>query len=503
MQSSLDQFIEHAKEYTVIPVWKELVADLITPVSAFERIVGNQPGFLFESVEHGERWSRWSFIGRNPLLTIKKVNNELLIEGEIPVELDDNGQILELVRTLQRNLSAPQIENFPPMYSGLLGYLGYDTVREIEELPMPANDDLQVPDAILSVIGEVAAFDHWSQRVFLIANAIVKPHSSESEIKDSYYETKNRLDSLMFDGAKPLSEPLLDPPNLDTDLIDVHPTMSQDDYCGIVEKAKNYILAGDIFQVVLSQRFDFNLEANPFDVYRVLRQINPSPYMYFVKNEEVTLVGCSPEPLIQLRDNTITSRPIAGTRKRGLSQSEDQALASSLLEDPKELAEHIMLVDLARNDLGRISDFGTLRVDELKTLELYSHVMHLTSQVSGTLGKDFEPVDVLRAAFPAGTVSGAPKVRAMQIIDELERTKRGPYAGIVGYLDFNGNLDNAITIRTMVITPKGASVQAGAGIVADSDPIAEYNECWAKAKALIAAVKPAEEMTRVRNNERD
>ena len=503
MQSSLDQFIEHAKEYTVIPVWKELVADLITPVSAFERIVGNQPGFLFESVEHGERWSRWSFIGRNPLLTIKKVNNELLIEGEIPVQFDDNGQILELVRTLQRNLSAPQIENFPPMYSGLLGYLGYDTVREIEELPMPANDDLQVPDAILSVIGEVAAFDHWSQRVFLIANAIVKPHSSKSEIKDSYYETKNRLDSLMFDGAKPLSEPLLDPPNLDTDLIDVHPTMSQGDYCGIVEKAKNYILAGDIFQVVLSQRFDFNLEANPFDVYRVLRQINPSPYMYFVKNEEVTLVGCSPEPLIQLRDNTITSRPIAGTRKRGLSQSEDQALASSLLEDPKELAEHIMLVDLARNDLGRISDFGTLRVDELKTLELYSHVMHLTSQVSGTLGKDFEPVDVLRAAFPAGTVSGAPKVRAMQIIDELERTKRGPYAGIVGYLDFNGNLDNAITIRTMVITPKGASVQAGAGIVADSDPIAEYNECWAKAKALIAAVKPAEEMTRVRNNERD
>jgi len=503
MQSSLDQFIEHAKEYTVIPVWKELVADLITPVSAFERIVGNQPGFLFESVEHGERWSRWSFIGRNPLLTIKKVNNELLIEGEIPVQFDDNGQILELVRTLQRNLSAPQIENFPPMYSGLLGYLGYDTVREIEELPMPANDDLQVPDAILSVIGEVAAFDHWSQRVFLIANAIVKPHSSKSEIKDSYYETKNRLDSLMLDGAKPLSEPLLDPPNLDTDLIDVHPTMSQDDYCGIVEKAKNYILAGDIFQVVLSQRFDFNLEANPFDVYRVLRQINPSPYMYFVKNEEVTLVGCSPEPLIQLRDNTITSRPIAGTRKRGLSQSEDQALASSLLEDPKELAEHIMLVDLARNDLGRISDFGTLRVDELKTLELYSHVMHLTSQVSGTLGKDFEPVDVLRAAFPAGTVSGAPKVRAMQIIDELERTKRGPYAGIVGYLDFNGNLDNAITIRTMVITPKGASVQAGAGIVADSDPIAEYNECWAKAKALIAAVKPAEEMTRVRNNERD
>ena len=503
MQSSLEQFIEHAKEHTVIPVWKELVADLITPVSAFERIVGDQPGFLLESVEHGERWSRWSFIGRNPLLTIKKIDSQLLIEGKIPIEFDVNGQILESVRALQRALSAPQIENFPPMYSGLLGYLGYDTVREIEDLPTPANDDLQVPDAILSVIGEVAAFDHWSQRVFLIANAIVKPQSSESEIAESYYETKNRLDSLMLDGAKPLSEPLLDPPNLNTNSVEVKSTMSENDYCGIVEKAKDYILAGDIFQVVLSQRFDFDLEANPFDVYRVLRQINPSPYMYFVKNEEVTLVGCSPEPLIQLRDNTITSRPIAGTRKRGLTQTEDQALAHSLLEDPKELAEHIMLVDLARNDLGRISDFGTLQVEELMTLERYSHVMHLTSQVSGTLGKDFEPVDVLKAAFPAGTVSGAPKVRAMQIIDELEKTRRGPYAGIVGYLDFNGNLDNAIAIRTMVITPKGASVQAGAGIVVDSDPVAEYNECWAKAKALIAAVKPAEEMTRVRNNERD
>jgi anthranilate synthase component 1 len=276
--------------------------------------------------------------------------------------------------------------------------------------------------------------------------------------------------------------------------------MSKGDYCEIVEQAKEYILQGDIFQVVLSQRFNFDLNANPFDVYRVLRQINPSPYMYFVKNREVTLVGCSPEPLIQLRGKTVTSRPIAGTRKRGSSQAEDKALADSLKEDPKELAEHIMLVDLARNDLGRICEFGTLQVDELKTLERYSHVMHLTSQVSGKLGNAYEPIDVIKAAFPAGTVSGAPKVRAMQIIDELEKSKRGPYAGIVGYLDFNGNLDNAIAIRTMVITPQGASVQAGAGIVADSDPIAEYDECWAKAKALISAVKPAEEMTRVRNN---
>ena len=500
MQSSLEQFIEHSKEHTVIPVWRELVADLVTPVSAFERIVGNNPGFLLESVEHGERWSRWSFIGRNPLLTIRKINSELVIEGDIPLQYENDGQILEFIRTLQQKLSAPSIDNFPPMFSGLLGYLGYDTIREIEDLPTPAIDDLLVPDAILSVIGEVVAFDHWSQRVFLIVNTVIDPESTKSEITESYNDAKQRLNTLMLDGAKPLSEPLLDPPQLDEGLIEVSPTMSKGDYCEIVEQAKEYILQGDIFQVVLSQRFNFDLNANPFDVYRVLRQINPSPYMYFVKNREVTLVGCSPEPLIQLRGKTVTSRPIAGTRKRGSSQAEDKALADSLKEDPKELAEHIMLVDLARNDLGRICEFGTLQVDELKTLERYSHVMHLTSQVSGKLGNAYEPIDVIKAAFPAGTVSGAPKVRAMQIIDELEKSKRGPYAGIVGYLDFNGNLDNAIAIRTMVITPQGASVQAGAGIVADSDPIAEYDECWAKAKALISAVKPAEEMTRVRNN---
>ena len=500
MQSSVEQFIEHSKKHTVIPVWKELVADLVTPVAAFERIVGNSSGFLLESVEQGERWSRWSFVGRNPLLTIKKRNGELIVDGDIPISIGNDGQILEFVRSLQKNLSAPQIEGFPPMYSGLLGYLGYDTVREIEDLPVVPDDDLAVPDAILSVIGEVAVFDHWSQRVFLIANAIVNPESKESEILEAYQEAQERLQSLMLDGAKPLSEPLLEPPNMLAGSIDITSTMSESEYCEIVNKAKEYILAGDIFQVVLSQRFDFELEAEPFDVYRVLRQINPSPYMYFVRNEEVTLIGCSPEPLIQLRNDVVTSRPIAGTRKRGSTQAEDLALADDLLEDPKELAEHIMLVDLARNDLGKISNYGSLQVDELKTLERFSHVMHLTSQVSGKLLPGSEPIDVIKAAFPAGTVSGAPKVRAMQIIDELEKTKRGPYAGIVGYLDFNGNLDNAIAIRTMVITGSGASVQAGAGIVVDSDPLSEYKECWAKAKALIAAVKPAEEMTKTRNN---
>ena len=277
--------------------------------------------------------------------------------------------------------------------------------------------------------------------------------------------------------------------------------MDKNEFCLAVETAKEHILAGDIFQVVLSRRFDFELNADPFDVYRVLRQINPSPYMYFVRQKGVCLVGCSPEPLVQSRDGKVISRPIAGTRRRGSNEMEDRKLASELKEDPKELAEHVMLVDLARNDLGRIAEYGTLEMDEMMTLEFYSHVMHITSQVSANLADGVSPVDVLKATFPAGTVSGAPKVRAMQLIDELEKTKRGPYAGIVGYLDFSGNLDNAIAIRTMVISGNSASVQAGAGVVADSQPINEYDECWAKAKALISAVRPAEKMTMMRKND--
>ena len=498
MSSTLEEFSNLADEYTVIPVWRELVADFITPVAGFARVVGDGSGFLLESVEHGERWSRWSFIGRNPLLRIVKANGEISIEGDYLETVATDGQLLDLVENLQRELTSPSISDLPPMHSGIMGYIGYDIVREIEDLPDTPNDDLSIPDAILSVIGELAVFDHWKQRVILIANAIVPKGSDNATVQSAYLDATERLDSLVSDGARPIQEPLLTPPALVEELPEVRSTMTEGEYCAAVEIAKEHILDGDIFQVVLSQRYDFSLDADPFDVYRVLRQINPSPYMYFVRNDEVTLVGCSPEPLVQVLGDRVISRPIAGTRARGANENEDRILAAQLQEDPKELAEHVMLVDLARNDLGRVSEFGTLEIDEMMSLEYYSHVMHLTSQVSGRLASGRSPVDVLRATFPAGTVSGAPKVRAMEIIDNLEPTKRGPYAGIVGYLDFSGNVDNAIAIRTMVITKDFASIQAGAGSVADSEALSEYQECWNKAKALLSAVKPAERMTAAR-----
>jgi anthranilate synthase component 1 len=302
------------------------------------------------------------------------------------------------------------------------------------------------------------------------------------------------IERLAADGARALDEPVVDPPDDDDPLPDVRSTMGTELYCRAVEVAREHIFAGDIFQVVLSQRFDLELDADPFDVYRVLRQINPSPYMYFVRTPDVTLVGSSPEPLVQVLDERVISRPIAGTRKRGRTDEHDRRLAAELTEHPKERAEHVMLVDLARNDVGRVATFGSVHVDQLMELERYSHVMHLTSQVSGALAEGRTPVDVLRATLPAGTVSGAPKVRAMEIIDELEPTKRGPYAGVVGYLDFSGNVDVAIAIRTMVVGGGRASVQAGAGIVADSDALDEDLECRNKAAALLAAVPAARRM---------
>ncbi|HEV7688817.1 MAG TPA: chorismate-binding protein, partial [Acidimicrobiia bacterium] len=308
-----------------------------------------------------------------------------------------------------------------------------------------------------------------------------------------------RLDTLAEDGARGIEEPVVEPPDRAEAPPEVRSSMGSAAYQEAVAVAKEHILAGDVFQVVLSQRFDFELDADPFDVYRVLRQVNPSPYMYFVRHPDVTLVGSSPEPMVQLLDGRVISRPIAGTRRRGRTDEEDRRMGGELNEDPKERAEHIMLVDLARNDVGRVVEFGTEHVDELLTLEYYSHVMHLTSQVSGTLRAGLGPVDVLRATLPAGTVSGAPKVRAMQIIDELETTKRGPYAGVVGYLDFSGNIDTAIAIRTMFVTPDGrASVQAGAGIVADSDADLEDLECRNKAAALLAAIPAARRLTAAR-----
>jgi anthranilate synthase component I len=369
-------------------------------------------------------------------------------------------------------------------------------VREVEHLPDVPPDDLGNPDAVLSIIGELAAYDHYRQRVTLVANAYIPTAATAADLDAAYDDAVVRLEQLATDGARSLDEPLVDPPNPDDPLPEVRSSMGLHLYGDAVEVAREHILAGDIFQVVLSQRYDLDLDADPFDVYRVLRQVNPSPYMYFLRHPDIRVVGSSPEPMVQLLDGTVISRPIAGTRARGVTEDDDRRLAGELSEHPKELAEHIMLVDLARNDVGRVVDYGTEQVDELMTLERYSHVMHLTSQVSGRLTEGKGSIDVLRATIPAGTVSGAPKVRAMEIIDALEPTKRGMYAGVVGYVDFSGNLDTAITIRTMSVTSDGrASVQAGAGIVADSDPLMEDKECRDKAAALLAAVPAARRMT--------
>jgi anthranilate synthase component 1 len=501
LRPTREEFRALAREFTVVPVWREVLADLTTPVAAFLRIVGDEPGFLLESVEHGERWGRWSFVGRRPAVTFVVRDGHVEADARVDASIDLDHGVLHAVDDALRHYRAPNLPELPPLHSGLLGYFGYDVVREIERLPDVNDDQLGVPDAVLSVISELAAYDHWRQRVVLIANAWVHAGMSDDELDAQYDDAVRRLDTLAEDGARSIDEPVVSPPDPADPLPAVTSTMGNGAYQRAVEVAKEHILAGDVFQVVLAQRFDLDLDADPFDLYRVLRQVNPSPYMYFLRHPDVTIVGSSPEPMVQVLDGKVISRPIAGTRKRGTTEEHDRKLAAELQEHPKERAEHIMLVDLARNDVGRVAKYGTVHVDELLTLERYSHVMHLTSEVSGELVADRSPVDVLRATLPAGTVSGAPKVRAMEIIDALEPSKRGPYAGTVGYLDFSGNVDTAIAIRTMVIQDGRASVQAGAGIVADSDPDDEDLECRNKAAALLAAVPAARRMTKARKEQ--
>ncbi|MEZ5218114.1 MAG: anthranilate synthase component I [Ilumatobacteraceae bacterium] len=489
-----DEFRRLAASHTVVPVWAELLADLETPVAAYAKLVGDGTGFLLESVEHGERWSRFSFVGRDPRATLVLRNGRVEVDGEIPAEVPLDQGMLAALEGLVGAYRAPIIPDLPPLQGGVMGFLGYDVVREVERLPHVPNDDRQLPDAVMSVIGSLAAFDHWRQRVYLIES--VPTLGLDNDALDAAYAAAGRrVGKAVEDLARPLAYAPVEPPDRNEELPALTSLMPHGQYRQAVEVAKEYIRAGDIFQVVLSQRYDLQLDADPFDVYRVLRQVNPSPYMYFLRHPEITIVGSSPEPMVQLLQGKVVSRPIAGTRKRGRDDDHDRRLAGELKENPKEVAEHIMLVDLARNDVGRVARFGSVHVDELMTLERYSHVMHLTSQVTGDLVDGKGPIDVLRATLPAGTVSGAPKVRAMEIIDELEPVKRGPYAGVVGYVDFSGNLDTAIAIRTMFVGPHGASLQAGAGIVADSVPEDEDLECSNKAAALLAAVPAARRMT--------
>ena len=496
-----EEFRTLASQFGVVPVWAEVLADRHTPVSAFLALVGDQPGFLLESVEHGERWARFSFVGCRPRAEISLVDGKVQVSGAVPASVPRDKGFLAALEAMLAAHRAPVMPELPPLQGGMIGHIGYDIVREIEHLPNSPSSDRSVPDAVMSMIGSLAAFDHWRQRAYLIES--VPTLGLDAQAVDAAYDhAVVAVQRMTRDLSQAIANDVVEPPT-STDTAagasggvgSLSSSLPNGRYQDAVRVAKEHILAGDIFQVVLSQRFDVQLDADPFDFYRVLRQINPSPYMYFVRHESLTIAGSSPEPLVQVRDGRVISRPIAGTRKRGRDDEHDRRLAGELRENPKERAEHVMLVDLARNDVGRVAKFGTVKVDELMTLERYSHVMHLTSQVSGELREGLGPIDVLRATLPAGTVSGAPKVRAMQIIDSLEPVRRGPYAGIVGYVDFNGNFDAAIAIRTMFAQGNSAWFQAGAGVVADSDPDDENLECHNKAAAMVAALPTARRMT--------
>ncbi len=465
---------------------------MTTPLSVFLGCVGSDQGFLLESVEHDGQWSRFSFIGRQAHATLRSQGLAVAIDGDLPTQsIPTDKGILASVETILSEFKSPELDDLPPLTSGIVGYFGYDVVREVESLPDVPVDTYGFADSVISIIKELIVFDHWKQRMTVISVALLPADATPAQIDAAYVDGIDTLAALHRDVETTKPQPLVAPPELG-EAIACKSSTSSESYIAAVKAAKDYIAAGDIFQVVLSKKYAFELETDPIHVYRMLRLSNPSPYMYYLKQSDATIVGCSPEPLVQVQGDTVISRPIAGTRPRGINDSEDKQFAASLSEDPKEIAEHVMLVDLARNDVGRVVEYGSLNIDEMMTLERYSRVMHLTSQVSGTKRPEVSVIDVLKATIPAGTVSGAPKVRAMEIIDELEDSKRGPYAGLVGYIDFSGNLDSAIAIRTMFVNSDGkAFVQAGAGVVADSVPESEDEECWNKARAILEAVAAA------------
>lgn len=482
------EFLEKARQGNLIPVYREIIADMETPVSAFRKISDSEYAFLLESVEGGETIGRYSFLGANPQVIFRSKGNEVEI-------LHSNGRRvsfcdpmpLERLRELMREYRFVPDPNLPPFCGGAVGYVSYDEIRNLE--PVVGNhapDDLQVPDLYFMITDTLLIFDHVRHRMKILANAHIDERTSPS---DAYDDAVRRITLLQ----QRLSRPgFLGEQTVTTTPVEIQSNFTQDRFMETVERCKEYIAAGDVFQVVISQRFHIPVSCDPFDVYRALRAINPSPYMYYLKFDRMRLVGSSPEILVKVTDGRVQLRPIAGTRQRGQGREEDQQLEQELLADPKERAEHIMLVDLGRNDCGRVCEYGSVRVDDLMVVERYSHVMHIVSNVTGKLRPGLDAFDVLKATFPAGTVSGAPKIRAMQIIDELEPQSRGPYAGCVGYFSFNGNLDSCITIRTVTMKDDNAYVQAGAGIVADSDPYNEFRETINKAGAMIRAIEMAE-----------
>jgi anthranilate synthase component I len=505
---ALPEFLTLARRHTLIPVCRRLVADLETPVSAFLRLAADEPEcFLLESVEGGEKLGRYTFMGVKPASKLVARGNEVTTwQGQR--QKTEKGDIFEILKSALASHSPAHVAGLPPFTAGAIGFFAYDVVRQIERLPVRAKDDLGLPDACLAFFHEVVAFDHVKKELLLIVNADVRAEAP----KIAYAAAVRRLAALERQLAKPLpARPR--PRGRAAGKLAVKKCTGKAEYLRAVERTREYIAAGDIFQAVISQRFEVDPGKDPFAVYRALRIVNPSPYMYFLRlhvdsdrdanhkgakkavaakrTQPIHIVGSSPELLVRVKQGQVEYRPIAGTRPRSQDEEEDERRATDLLADAKEVSEHVMLVDLGRNDVGRVSEYGSVRVRDLMIVERYSHVMHLVSSIEGRLRPELSAVDALRACFPAGTLSGAPKVRAMEIIEELEPTRRGIYGGGVCYADYSGNLDSCIAIRSMLVKNGVGYIQAGAGIVADSVPEREYEECLNKAQAVLRAVERA------------
>lgn len=486
LHPDFEEFKRLSQQGNLIPVYREILADTYTPVTAFLKL-GGSPSFLLESVEGGEKWARYSFLGSRPAKILKGRGRTVeIIEGRNSPRIIETENPVDVIKAEIAAYQPVEVRGLPRFFGGLVGYIGYDMVQFFETIELKDKDGIGLPDFFLMLTDTMVVFDSLKQKIKVVSNA----HVDGRELEWIYAESVQKIDEIIGRLRTPLESAGVGSIGKAAGFIS---NVSKEDFLSAVEKAKEYVMAGDIVQVVLSQRFERSSDIDPFDVYRALRVINPSPYMYYLDIGDGRIVGSSPEILVRVENREIVLRPIAGTRRRGESDAEDQELEEELKHDPKEIAEHIMLVDLGRNDVGRVAKVGSVKVTDLMAVERYSHVMHLVSNVEGALKDGLDSFDVLGACFPAGTVSGAPKVRAMNIIDELEPARRGPYAGSVGYISYSGNLDMCITIRTLVIRDNKVYVQAGAGIVADSVPEKEYTETVNKAKGMMKAVDMAEE----------
>jgi len=487
-----DEFARLARDATVVPVYRQLIGDTLTPVSAFCKVQEGEWSFLFESVVGGERVGRYSFVGSGPFLRFQAWGSRVQIARGAQVEELEHRDPLRLLEELLARYHTPVIPGLPRFCGGAVGYMAYDAVRYTERLPNAPADDRQLPDLCFGFYDRMVIFDHINKTIAVVAHAHVDQH----DLARCYVQACSRVDQMVERLQQGVADLQLTDITTRTGgskpAIEWRANLTRAAYEDAVRRAQEYIRAGDIFQVVLSQRLQAETRARSFDVYRTLRVVNPSPFMLYLRCGNFCLVGSSPEIMVRVEGDRVTIRPLAGTRRRGKDEEEDRLLAAELLADPKERAEHIMLADLGRNDVGRVARYGTVELTDVMIVERYSHVMHITSNVSGRLQPGKNAFDALRACLPAGTVSGAPKVRAMEIIDELEPTRRGPYAGAVGYVDFGGNMDTCIALRTLVLKGQTAYIQAGAGIVADSVPAQEYEETMNKAMGLLRAIEIAE-----------